>query len=122
LGSILGLPIEQVPDPTLVEYAREGDWLPRYNERLANLGYRLEELPRSLCPPRNRQLWIAGLRDTPDNHVVVARGAFVIHDPAGELKGSLPTDRLIAGFTLARTHQVIPNLSLHGSGMAVVRT
>jgi hypothetical protein len=124
IASILNAPIGKVPDPT-VEY-NEGvrGWFERYDARLQKrTGYRLERLPKSCCPPRNtNQLWIAGIHmpDDPDDHVVVARNFYVVHDPLGELVGNLPWDRIIDGMLVVPARRVVPVFSPHVSGRTIV--
>jgi hypothetical protein len=120
IASLLDAPIKRIPDPT-VEY-NEGlpGWFERYDKRLqAEISHRLERLPRSLCPPKNRgQLWIAAISmpDHDADHVVVARGYYAVHDPLGEFIGSLPWDRIIDGMIVTPTRRVVPVLSPLGSG------
>jgi len=126
IASIVGAPIDHVPDPT-VEYSETlVDWFSRYDARLRKeSGYRLERFPVSVCPPRNpNQLWIAGISmsDHDADHVVVARGCYVIHDPLGEFIGSLPWNRVIDGMIVRPTRRVVPVWSPHRGGHAVVPT
>jgi hypothetical protein len=124
LASLLNAPIEQIPDPT-VEY-NEGlpGWFARYDKRVREAtGHRLEQFPRSLCPPRNpNQLWIAGISmpDHDADHVVVARSYYTVFDPLGEFQGSLPWDRVIDGWILRPTTRIVPVLSPLGRGYTVV--
>jgi len=101
IASILGAAIERVPEPA--DDWSEG-WLGRYNDRLAkSIGYRLEKLPPTVCPPKTNRLWIATIREDGDaDHCVVARGAFVVHDPSGTYQGSLPMHRLVDGLISRR--------------------
>jgi hypothetical protein len=69
------------------------------------LGHTLVELPTPRCP---RGLWIAGLEDSPSNHVVVARDGFVVHDPAGELTGPVPMSRRRRDRQTARPRRAPP--------------
>jgi hypothetical protein len=120
IGSLLGVDIATVPDPTTVEYRQSGDWLAAYNKRLAEqLGQRLEELPVVCCPPDQTSLWIAGIETESDPHVVCARGWGIIFDPAGLYSGMVPSDRLIQGFALRPTKRLVPYVSLSGNGYAV---
>jgi hypothetical protein len=121
IASILGAAIDRVPDPS--DFSE--DWLDRYSQRLAaQTGYRLDKIPAHACPPRSaHQLWIATIDERPDpsDHCVVARGAFVVHDPSGTYQGSLPMHRLVDGLIVAPTKRIIPVFSLHGRhGSAVV--
>ena len=122
IASILGASIERVSDPGTFGFA--SDWLERYSEQLAKqIGYRLEKLPAPACPPRSaHQLWIATIDERPDpsDHSVVARGAFVVHDPSGIYQGSLPMHRLVDGLLVVPTKRVIPVFSPHRHGFAVV--
>jgi hypothetical protein len=112
IASIVGAPIERIPDPTSEFHTLEG-WIERYDKRLRKVGYRLEQFSRSCCPPRNpNQLWIACLRmDGPADHVVVARGHCVVHDPLGEFQGFLPWNRLVDGMIVVPTRRVVPSWS-----------
>jgi len=104
------------------DFAHEG-WFERYDKRLQEAtGHRLEPLPAHACPPRRpTQLWIAIIaEDGPSNHAVVARQAFVVHDPAGDYMGILPRDRLAGGLLVVPTRRVIPVFSPHRSGYSVV--
>jgi hypothetical protein len=125
IASMLGADISRVPEPADDWSERAGGWLDRYSQRLAKqTGYRLEKLPAGACPPRSaNQLWIATIREDGDaDHCVVARGAFVVHDPSGEYQGSLPMHRLVDGLLVVPTSRVVPVFSLHGRGYAVVPT
>jgi hypothetical protein len=112
VASILNAPIERIPDPT-VEY-NEGitGWFDRYDARLQKAtGYRLERLPLSCCPPKNaNQIWIAGIHmpDHDEDHVVCARGYYVVFDPLGEFMGSLPWHRVIDGMVIRPTRRIVP--------------
>jgi hypothetical protein len=122
ISSLLAADVSEVPDPTSEFHELDG-WLERYNDRLREAtGCRLERLPRSLCPPRKpTQLWIATIsEDGPADHAVVARGAFVVHDPAGGYTGNVPMDRLVHGLLVVATQRIVPVLSPHGSGRMVV--
>lgn len=123
IASLLNAEVSKIPDP-VSSYDADPDWHDHYNTRLEKAtGHRLEFLPASLCPPRNpNQLWIAGIheRGDRDGHAVVARGAFVVHDPSGLYRGSLPLDRITDGMVVVPTKRVIPVLSPMGSGYKVV--
>jgi hypothetical protein len=123
IASLLGADVAEVPNPE-ISYAARDDWHSHYNERLAKaIGHRLEFLPAHACPPRKAtQLWIAGIHEhgDRDGHAVVARGAFVVHDPAGIYQGSLPMDRITDGMILAPTRRAVKVLSPLGSGYTVV--
>jgi hypothetical protein len=100
-------------------------WFDDYSKQVSDkTGYRLERLPLSCCPPRNpSQLWIAGISfpDHDADHVVVARGHYVVFDPLGEFVGQLPWDRVIDGMLLAPIKRIVPNLSpAWGSAPTVV--
>jgi hypothetical protein len=121
VSSLLAADVSRVPDPTR-DFAHEG-WFERYDKRLQEAtGHRLEPLPAHACPPRRpTQLWIAIIaEDGPSNHAVVARQAFVVHDPAGDYMGILPMDRLAGGLLVVPTRRVIPVFSPHRSGYSVV--
>jgi hypothetical protein len=60
------------------------------------------------------------LPDEDADHVVVARGYYVVHDPLGEFVGSLPWDRIIDGMIVQPTRRAVKVLSPHGSGYGVV--
>ena len=115
VGTLLGTrDIMAVPDPIENYIAEEDDWLDGYNERLSKAcGVRLEPLEPQHCPPRGHGLWIAGIRVDGElfSHAVVCRDHYVWHDPAGIVRGQLDLRSLVKGFTLARTHRVIQNLS-----------
>jgi hypothetical protein len=98
------------------------DWRDHYNKRLEKLGVRLDFLPASLCPPRNpNQLWIAGIRmEGPYDHVVVARGHYVVHDPSKYFRGQLPYDQIIDGMLVVPARRIVPVLSPMGNGYKVV--
>src|SRR5262245_43317739 len=119
IASMLGVSeIMAVPNP-VIEYSQGLDvWMEAYNERLSNAcGVRLEELPKSLCPPRDRSLWIAVIELSGEAHAVVCRENYVWHDPASAVQGQLNLNDLIKGFQLVRTHRVVPNL---GRGYSLV--
>lgn len=124
IASILSAPIERVPDPSREFNSNPEGWLGRYSQRLAKqTGYRLDKLPASICPPKNpNALWIATTdeRPGPADHCVVARGAWVVHDPSGMYSGALPLDRLADGLLVVPTRRVVPVLSPLGSGRTVV--
>ena len=119
IASILGAAIDRVPDPS--DFSE--DWLDRYSQRLATqTGYRLEQLPAHACPPRSaHQLWIATIDERPDpsDHCVVARGAFVVHDPSGTYQGSLPMHRLVDGLLVVPTKRLVPVFRLPAASAAV---
>jgi hypothetical protein len=122
IASLLNADIAKIPDPER-SYAAEADWHGHFNKRLAKAtGYRLDFLPTSLCPPRNpNQLWIAGITEPDgDAHAVVARGAFVVHDPSGLYQGSLPIDRINAGMLVVPTKRIVPVFSPARHGWAVM--
>jgi len=101
----------------------DGDWHDHYNARLAKAtGYRLDFLPASTCPPRDaNRLWIAGFEeDDGGGHAVLARGHFIIHDPAGIYRGNVPMDRLVDGMLVVPTRRVVPVFSPHGRGYVAV--
>jgi len=120
VGSLLGAAIEKVPDPEAFGWTR--GWLGRYSETLAKqTGYRFEQLTAACCPPRNNRPWIATIReDGAEDHCVVARGHYVIHDPAGEYQGPVPLDRLVDGLLIVAARRVVPVFSPHRGGCAVV--
>lgn len=124
IASLLGADIAKVPDPQ-VSYDAEDDWSGHYNARLAKIGYRLDFLPATMCPPRNlNALWICGLKeDDGTAHALVARGNYVYFDPANIHLGQLRMDRVTDGMILSPTRRVIPVFALHGRhGYAVVAT
>jgi hypothetical protein len=108
IASILGADLAKVPNPE-ISYAARDDWHDHYSERLrAATGYVLEVLPEHAFPPRNpSQIWIAGIHEgsNRDGHAVVAKGRYVIHDPAGIYLGSLPMDRVTVGMVLRSTQR-----------------
>jgi hypothetical protein len=114
IASVMGAAdIAKVPDPTVSYDARPGDWTDHYNARLVKAtGYRLEFLDAHAIPPRNpSQIWIAGIsadHGDRDGHAVVARGAFVYHDPAGIYLGRLPLHRVNLGMVVRSTRRAIP--------------
>jgi hypothetical protein len=118
VASLLNVHISQVPDPA----GLYNPWFDTYNQQVADkTGHRLERLPRSLCPPKTHELWIAHIREDGDaDHAVVARDGFVVHDSAGTYQGQLPLNRLDGGFVLRPTTRVVPILSPLGSGRVVV--
>ncbi len=123
IASVLGAPIERVPDPTREFNEGLDGWLERYDARLQkDVGYRLEVIPAHACPPRNRsQLWLACIRmDGPADHVVVARNNCVVFDPLGEFMGLLPMRRLVDGMIVTPAQRVIPVFSPHRCGRMVV--
>jgi hypothetical protein len=123
VASIIGCDIAKVPDPTLHEYAKSGPWFEAYNKRVRKAtGHTLEELPKVCLPPQGNELYICGISmpDDPADHVVVARGRYVIHDPAGEFMGLIPWNRVIDGYRVRPTHRIVPVLSPHGSRRLVV--
>jgi hypothetical protein len=123
IASLLGCDIERVPHPDLDYHEQPRGYLERYSKRLAKeTGYRLDRFPRHACPPRNpNQLWIAGIRmDGPADHVVVARGHYVVHDPTDLFSGLLPLDRIIDGMLVVPTKRVVPVVGRWGKGYAVV--
>jgi hypothetical protein len=64
-----------------------------------------------MCPPRNpSQIWIAGISEGADRdgHAVVARGRYVIHDPAGQYLGGLPMGRVAVGMVVRSTQRTVP--------------
>jgi hypothetical protein len=121
IASLLNMHIAKVPDPSRL-YNRGGPWFDEYNQQVADeIGYRLERLPASMCPPRTHELWIAQIREHGDaDHVVVARDGMCVHDSAGIYQGQLPLDRLDGGFVLRPTRRVIPVFSPRRHGHTVV--
>jgi hypothetical protein len=118
VASLLGADVSKVPDPQ-ISYDADPDWHDHYNARLEKAtGHRLDFLPASTCPPRNaNQLWIAGLHeDEGGGHALLARGHFVIHDPAGIYRGNVPMDRLVDGMLVVPVKRLVPMFSLHGRG------
>jgi hypothetical protein len=124
VASLLNMDIAKVPDPSGIYNRGPGPWFDEYNQQVADkTGFRLERLPKTVCPPRNpNRLWIAAISmpDDPADHVVVARGHFVVHDPLGEFIGNLPLDRLLDGMILTPTRRVVPVFSPYRHGHAVV--
>lgn len=122
VASLANVDAGDCPDPS--ELFASSDWLDRYDKRLqARLGVRLEKLDRSCCPPRDQaRLWVATLRmpGDYDDHCVVARGHYVVHDPAGELRGQLPMDRLVDGLLVVPAARFVPNLSPQGTTASLV--
>ena len=117
LANLLGAAkLERVPDPTPLFTSSGENWLRDYSDQLAKqTGYRLEEEPPVVClDNRNAgRRWIAAIYE-PDqaaNHAIVARGAFVLHDPAG-LYGAIPRDRVMFGMRLVPTRRTVPVVSL----------
>jgi hypothetical protein len=114
-ASILGTEVEKVPDPWTLGWVP--GWLDQYSQQLAKqTGYRLEQLPASCCPPRDpNQLWIATLHEAASSdHCVVARGHFVVHDPAGGYHGPLPMGRIVDGLLIVPApRDGRPVVSLH---------
>ena len=113
IASVMGAAdIAKVPDPTASYDARPGDWTDHYNARLVKTtGCRLEFLEAHALPPRNpNQLWIAGISGDGDRdgHAVVAKGAYVYHDPAGIYLGRLPLHRVNLGMIIRSTRRVVP--------------
>jgi hypothetical protein len=113
IASVMGAAdIAKVPDPTASYYAEPADWHNHYNARLVKAtGYRLEFLEAHAIPPKNlSQLWIAGISSDGDRdgHAVVARGAYVYHDPAGIYLGRLPLHRVNLGMIIRSTRRVVP--------------
>jgi hypothetical protein len=123
VASMLNADIARVPDPSSL-YNRGGPWFDAYSKQVADkTGYRLERLPLSLCPPRDpNRLWIAGISfpDHDADHVVCARGHYVVFDPLGEFYGQLPWQRVIDGMLLAPTRRVVPVFSPGRNGYTVV--
>jgi hypothetical protein len=122
IASLLNADIAKVPDPDS-SYKAEADWHDHYNKRLEKAtGHRLDFLPASLCPPRDpTRVWIAGLHESDgDGHAVVARGAFVVHDPSRIYRGSLPLDRISAGMLVVPTRRVVPVVNPAGTAWTVV--
>lgn len=113
IASVMGADFAKVPDPTVSYDARPGDWTDHYNERLVKAtGCRLEFLEAHAIPPRNPgQLWIAGIsadEGDRDGHAVVAKGAFVYHDPAGLYLGRLPLHRVSLGMIVRSQRRAVP--------------
>jgi hypothetical protein len=113
IASVLGADFVKVPNPTVSYDARPGDWTDHYNARLVKAtGCRLEFLEAHAIPPRNpNQIWIAGISADDgdrDGHAVVARGAFVYHDPAGLYLGRLPLHRVNLGMVVRSTRRAVP--------------
>ena len=82
--------IKHVPDPTPLFTSSE-DWLTDYSALLAErTGYRIVEEPAVVCLD-GRGKWIAAIREPEgtDNHAIVCRGGFVLHDPASTTARSL---------------------------------
>jgi hypothetical protein len=111
IASLLNADIKQVPDPSRL-FNDDEPWMERYNRQLAEkIGYRLDPLPKSMCPRPDGQIWIAHIsEDGPDDHALVARGALVLHDPAGNYRGRLPLEQVLGGFLLVPTGRPIPVL------------
>jgi hypothetical protein len=110
VASLLNADVSKVPDPQ-VSYDADDAWHDHYNARLERAtGHQLDFLPASTCPPRNaNQLWIAGFEeDDGGGHAVLARGHFIIHDPAGIYRGNVPMDRLVDGMLVVPTKRVLP--------------
>ena len=110
---------------TVRDHNRGGPWFDEYNQQVADkTGFRLERLPKSVCPPRNpNQIWIAGIHMPDDHaaHVVVARGCYVVHDPLGEFAGLVPLDRCWTGCSSMREQRrVVPVFSPYRHGNAIV--
>jgi hypothetical protein len=124
IASILGAEISRIPEPADDWPEEAQGWLDRYSRRLAKqIGYRLDQLPPTVCPPKNpNQLWIATIREDGDaDHCVVSRGYFVVHDPSGTYQGNVPMDRLVDGLIVAPATRRIPVFALNGRhGYAVV--
>jgi hypothetical protein len=122
VASLLGADVSKVPDPT-ISYDAEPDWHAHFNARLEKAtGYRLDFLPASTFPPKDaNRLWIAGFEEEEGGgHAVLARGHFIIHDPAGLYRGNVPMDRLVDGMLVVAARRIVPVFSLHGRGYAVV--
>jgi hypothetical protein len=103
IATQLNADIKRVPDPSPL--FGDPDWLSRYDAELRQkLGLRLEEFPKSCCPPLGHGLWIAVLDSGDVNHAVLARDGLVYHDPnRKELNGNaVPRDRLMFGLRLLR--------------------
>src|SRR5262245_43836679 len=125
IATVLGVrDIQSIPDPTENFFDDGAYWLGAYNERLkADCGVRLEELPKSLCPPKGHGLWIAAIQLEDQAHAVVCRGFNIYHDPSNYVSGEINMAKLIEGFQLIRTHRAVPNLSpVWGSQRMVVRS
>ena len=109
---------DRVPDPTPLFTSSGEAWLRDYSDQLAKqTGYRIVEEPPVVClDNRNAgRRWIAAIYE-PDqaaNHAIVARGAFVLHDPAG-IYGAIPRDRVMFGLRVVPTRRAVPVLSLRG--------
>lgn len=95
LANLLGATkLERVPDPTPLFRSSGENWLRDYSDELTEqTGHRIVEEPAVVClDNRNAgRHWIAAIYE-PDqaaNHAIVARGAFVLHDPAG-IYGAIP--------------------------------
>lgn len=113
IANLLGATdLEKVPDPTELFASHGDDWLDAYSDEVATAtGYRIVEEPAVVCPDNRNagRRWIAAIYE-PDqaaNHAIVARGAFVLHDPAG-LYGAIPRDRVMFGMRLVPTGRVVP--------------
>jgi hypothetical protein len=123
IGSLLNADVRKVPDPQ-ISYDAGDDWHDHYNARLEKAtGSRIDFLPASTCPPKNaNQLWIAGFEeDDGGGHAVIARGHFIVHDPAGLHHGNVPMDRLVDGMIVRLARRVVPVFSMHGRhGHAVI--
>jgi hypothetical protein len=124
IASLLGADVTKVPNPEASYDAARDDWHDHYNTQLEQAtGHRLDFIPASLCPPKNpNQLWVAGVREPDEEagHAVVARGAYVVHDPAGIYRGSLPLNLVVDGMIVTPTKRLAPILSPRGSGYTVV--
>ena len=60
--------------------------------------------------------WIAAIREPEgtDNHAIVCRGGFVLHDPAQHY-GAIPRDRVFLGMRIVPSRRVVPRISLRGT-------
>ena len=106
--------LERVPDPTSLFTSSE-DWLTDYSALLAErTGYRIVEEPAVVCLD-GKGKWIAAIREPEgsDNHAIVCRGGFVLHDPAQHY-GAIPRDRIMFGMRAVPTRRAVPVLSLRG--------
>lgn len=121
VASLLNADVSKVPDPQ-ISYDAGPDWHAHYNARLEKAtGHRLDFLPASTCPPtNNNRLWIAGFAEDEGGHAVLARGYFIIHDPAGIHRGNVPMNRLVDGMLVVPAKRIVPRLSLHGRGYVAV--
>jgi len=108
VARLLGYDETAIPDDS--DLVGNPLWLAAYNQRLARLGVRLEEITadRGLT---SRRAWIAVVDDGPSDHAVVARQNLVHFDPAGGRQGVLPRSEVRYGLVLARTRKIVPVFS-----------